>query len=55
MGYVPDGFDQVLNDAYHRFWGGIHPPIDDIPGREIGKQIGPMAFNHTFQYFEETA
>lgn len=28
-----------------RIWGGIHPPVDDIPGRLIGQQIGEIAFN----------
>ena len=28
-----------------RLWGGIHPPIDDIPGRLIGEEIGSLAFN----------
>lgn len=28
-----------------RIWGGIHPPVDDIPGRLIGQQIGELAFN----------
>ncbi len=27
-----------------RIWGGIHPPMDDIPGRKIGMQLGPQAF-----------
>ena len=30
--------------ACHRLWGGIHPPIDDIPGRIIGEEIGSLAF-----------
>lgn len=29
-----------------RIWGGIHPPVDDIPGRLIGEKIGEYAFDH---------
>lgn len=32
-----DASDQC---SLSRIWGGIHPPIDDIPGRKIGEQIG---------------
>ncbi|MDX1462374.1 MAG: T9SS type A sorting domain-containing protein, partial [Marinirhabdus sp.] len=34
-----------------RIWGGIHPPIDDIPGRRLGQQIGLQAFNLAVDYF----
>ena len=27
-------------------WGGIHPPIDDAPGRKIGKHVGRNAFHY---------
>ena len=36
-----------------RIWGGIHPPIDDIPGRIIGKKIGIDAFEFGENYFEK--
>lgn len=35
-----DASDQC---SLSRIWGGIHPPIDDIPGRLIGKEIGEMS------------
>lgn len=35
-----DASDQC---SLSRIWGGIHPPIDDIPGRMIGDVVGPMA------------
>lgn len=35
-----DASDQC---SLSRIWGGIHPPIDDIPGRKIGDVVGPMA------------
>ena len=37
-----DASDQC---SLSRLWGGIHPPIDDIPGRMIGEQVGITAFN----------
>ncbi|WP_276166093.1 T9SS type A sorting domain-containing protein [Zobellia alginiliquefaciens] len=36
-----DASDQT---SLSRIWGGIHPPIDDIPGRLIGDEIGKQAF-----------
>lgn len=43
-----DASDQC---SLSRIWGGIHPPIDDIPGRVIGQKIGPAAFNLAKTYF----
>ncbi len=37
-----DASDQC---SLSRIWGGIHPPVDDIPGRLIGQELGPLAFN----------
>ncbi|NNE54819.1 MAG: vanadium-dependent haloperoxidase, partial [Flavobacteriales bacterium] len=42
-----DASDQC---SLSRIWGGIHPPADDIPGRVIGAQIGPQAFNHAMSF-----
>ena len=36
-----DASDQT---SLSRIWGGIHPPVDDIPGRLIGEKIGIAAF-----------
>jgi hypothetical protein len=47
-----DASDQC---SLSRIWGGIHPPIDDIPGRVIGMQIGPDAFDRAKTYFDGTA
>lgn len=38
-----DASDQC---SLSRIWGGIHPPADDIPGRQMGMKIGPYAFNY---------
>ncbi len=34
-----------------RIYGGIHPTADDIPGRFMGAEIGPDAFNHAVSIF----
>jgi hypothetical protein len=34
-----DASDQC---SLSRIWGGIHPPVDDLPGRKIGDKIGPI-------------
>ena len=44
-----DASDQC---SLSRIWGGIHPPIDDIPGRLIGRKIGPGAFAYAKTYFD---
>ncbi len=44
-----DASDQC---SLSRIWGGIHPPADDIPGRLIGRKIGPAAFALAQEYFE---
>ncbi|NRB53502.1 MAG: T9SS type A sorting domain-containing protein [Saprospiraceae bacterium] len=43
-----DASDQT---SLSRIWGGIHPPVDDIPGRIIGEKVGIAAYNHAIQYF----
>ena len=44
-----DAADQC---SLSRIYGGLHPPQDDIPGREVGLIVGPMAFDkaETFMY-----
>ena len=46
-----DASDQC---SLSRIWGGIHPPVDDIRGRQIGEEIGQEAFDFAQQYFENT-
>lgn len=43
-----DASDQC---SLSRIWGGIHPPIDDIPGRVIGQKIAAAAFEQAERYF----
>lgn len=44
-----DASDQC---SLSRIWGGIHPTIDDLPGRLIGIEIGNEAFDLAKSYFE---
>ena len=44
-----DAADQC---SLSRIWGGIHPPIDDIPGRLMGIEIGRDAFAEAGRYFD---
>ena len=44
-----DASDQT---SLSRIWGGIHPPVDDIPGRKLGLDIGQDAFALAKDYFE---
>ena len=45
-----DASDQT---SLSRIWGGIHPPIDDIPGRFLGETIGKSAFDLSESFFYE--
>jgi hypothetical protein len=44
-----DASDQT---SLSRIWGGIHPPVDDIPGRRIGVEIAAAAFAKAKTLFE---
>jgi hypothetical protein len=44
-----DASDQT---SLSRIWGGIHPPVDDVPGRLIGIKIGLDAIDLAERYFE---
>ena len=35
--------DAAAETSLSRIWGGIHPPVDDIPGRRIGRVVGTDA------------
>lgn len=45
-----DASDQT---SLSRIWGGIHPPVDDIPGRFIGERLGVEAFAFGEHYFTQ--
>ncbi|MCL4220406.1 MAG: vanadium-dependent haloperoxidase [Phycisphaerales bacterium] len=44
-----DASDQC---SLSRIWGGIHPPCDDLPGRQMGNVIGPDAVDHALRHFD---
>jgi hypothetical protein len=44
-----DASDQT---SLSRIWGGIHPPIDDVPGRFMGIEIGRKAFELARDMFD---
>lgn len=46
-----DASDQC---SLSRIWGGIHPPVDDIPGRHMGEKIGNDAFDLADKYFNNS-
>ena len=47
-----DASDQC---SLSRIWGGIHPPLDDIPGRLMGREVGLDAFALATEHFEGRA
>ncbi len=46
-----DASDQC---SLSRIWGGIHPPVDDIPGRFMGEKVGLAAFEKANNLFNST-
>jgi hypothetical protein len=44
--------DAAEQSSLSRIWGGIHPPVDDVPGRRLGEKIGQEAYALATQYFE---
>jgi hypothetical protein len=44
--------DAAEQSSLSRIWGGIHPPVDDVPGRKIGEKIGQAAFAFATSYFD---
>lgn len=47
-----DASDQT---SLSRIWGGIHPPIDDIPGRRMGIEVSERVWARATTFFEGTA
>ena len=44
--------DAASQSSLSRIWGGIHPPVDDIPGRILGLEVGKLASAHAKMYFQ---
>lgn len=47
--------DASEQTSLSRIWGGIHPPVDDIPGRIMGDKIGKDAFALAQDYYSGLA
>lgn len=43
-----DASDQ---SSLSRIWGGIHPPVDDIPGRQLGIKVAQRVLNRAASIF----
>jgi hypothetical protein len=44
-------FDMSDSAGISRLWAGVHPPVDDVTGRRIGRVIGVRAFDKASSYF----
>lgn len=44
-------FDLSDSAGISRLWAGVHPPVDDVPGRRIGRIIGRRGFEKALGYF----
>jgi hypothetical protein len=44
-------FDLAASAGISRLWAGVHPPVDDVPGRRIGRVIGQRGFDKALSYF----
>ena len=44
-------YDAADEAALSRLYGGIHPRVDDLPGRRLGARIGKAAFARALTYF----
>ena len=47
-------YDAADQCSLSRIWGGIHPPMDDIRGRVLGRKLGAQSFNLAQLYFANT-
>lgn len=47
-----DASDQT---SLSRIWGGIHPPVDDVPGRRMGIEVADKVFERAISFFEGSA
>lgn len=44
-------YDAAIETCLSRVWGGIHPPVDDIEGRRVGKKVA----ENSIKYFKKFA
>lgn len=43
--------DASNQSSLSRIWGGIHPPMDDIPGRKIGIEVAKSVFDNAVKIY----
>ena len=48
-------YDAADNSGQSRVFGGIHPDIDDFPGRALGAEVGAKAYTRALALFEPLA
>jgi hypothetical protein len=44
-------YDLADSAGMSRLWAGVHPPVDDIVGRRLGRVIGTRGFEKALSYF----
>jgi hypothetical protein len=44
-------FDLADSAGISRLWAGVHPPVDDITARRMGRVIGRRGFEKASSYF----
>ena len=44
-------FDLADSAGISRLWAGVHPPVDDVAGRRVGRLVGAAAFDKASGYF----
>jgi hypothetical protein len=47
-------YDAADQAGLSRLWGGIHVPVDDLTGRQVGSQCGRGAWALAQKYFDGT-
>ena len=45
-------YDAADEAGISRIWGGIHPPIDNLAGRQVGAQVGKGVWGLAKRYFD---
>ncbi len=45
-------YDAADEAGISRIWGGIHPPIDNLAGRQVGSQVGKGVWALVKRYFD---
>ena len=45
-------YDAADEAGISRIWGGIHPPIDNLAGRQVGSQVGKGVWALAKRYWD---